>query len=70
VRRDVSLNNPGIYEIKSFFELHVSDWTRVFETNMMSGVRLARPYRRGMVERKFGRITFIFQRIPLMTRPK
>jgi NAD(P)-dependent dehydrogenase (short-subunit alcohol dehydrogenase family) len=38
---DILVNNLGIYEAKSFFELQDSDWMQIFEFNVMSGVRLA-----------------------------
>jgi len=41
---DILVNNLGIYEAKSFFELQDSDWMQIFEINVMSGVRLARHY--------------------------
>jgi len=67
---DILVNNLGIYETKSFFELHDSDWTRLFEINVMSGVRLARYYLRGMLERNFGRVIFISSESGIMTPPE
>jgi NAD(P)-dependent dehydrogenase (short-subunit alcohol dehydrogenase family) len=67
---DILVNNLGIYETKSFFELHDSDWTRLFEINVMSGVRLARHYLRSMLERNFGRIIFISSESGIMTPPE
>ena len=64
------VNNLGIYETKSFFELHDSDWTRLFEINVMSGVRLARHYVRGMLGRNFGRAIFISSESGIMTPPE
>jgi NAD(P)-dependent dehydrogenase (short-subunit alcohol dehydrogenase family) len=58
-RFDVLVNNLGIYGLKDFFEIPDSEWDRFFETNVMSGVRLARAYAPAMVERGWGRIVFI-----------
>jgi hypothetical protein len=49
----------GIYEPKEFDDITDDDWTRFFETNVMSGVRLSRAYLKGMKERNWGRIIFI-----------
>jgi NAD(P)-dependent dehydrogenase (short-subunit alcohol dehydrogenase family) len=56
---DILVNNAGIFEPKDFFEIPDADWTRFFETNVMSGVRLSRAYLRGMLARNWGRIVFI-----------
>jgi NAD(P)-dependent dehydrogenase (short-subunit alcohol dehydrogenase family) len=67
---DILVNNLGIYEAKSFFDLKDSEWMRLFEINVMSGVRLARHYMRGMLERDFGRIIFISSESGIMTPPE
>ena len=41
---DILINNAGIFEPKPFFDISDADWTRFFETNVMSGVRLSRAY--------------------------
>lgn len=56
---DILINNAGIFEPKSFFEISDAEWTRYFETNVMSGVRLSRAYMPGMLERNWGRVIFI-----------
>ncbi len=56
---DILINNAGIFEPKPFFEIPDSDWTRFFETNVMSGVRLSRAYMPEMLKRNWGRIVFI-----------
>jgi NAD(P)-dependent dehydrogenase (short-subunit alcohol dehydrogenase family) len=56
---DILVNNAGIFEPKAFFEIPDVDWTRFFETNVMSGVRLSRAYMPGMLARNWGRIVFI-----------
>lgn len=56
---DILVNNLGIYDMKPFLEIPDEDWQRFFEVNVMSGVRLARAYIGGMMERNWGRIVFI-----------
>jgi NAD(P)-dependent dehydrogenase (short-subunit alcohol dehydrogenase family) len=56
---DILINNAGIFEPKPFFDIPDSDWTRFFETNVMSGVRLSRAYLPGMLKANWGRIVFI-----------
>jgi len=56
---DVLVNNVGIFEPKPFTEIPDEDWYRLFEINVMSGVRLARHYLTGMLEKNWGRIVFI-----------
>src|ERR1700681_1574755 len=56
---DILINNAGIFEPKGFFDIPDEDWSRFFEVNVMSGVRLARAYMPGMLKRNWGRIVFI-----------
>jgi NAD(P)-dependent dehydrogenase (short-subunit alcohol dehydrogenase family) len=56
---DVLVNNVGIFEPKPFTEIPDEDWYRLFEVNVMSGVRLARYYLPGMLKKNWGRILFI-----------
>jgi NAD(P)-dependent dehydrogenase (short-subunit alcohol dehydrogenase family) len=56
---DILINNAGIFEPKPFFEIPDEDWSRFFEINVMSGVRLSRAYLPGMLKRNWGRIVFI-----------
>jgi NAD(P)-dependent dehydrogenase (short-subunit alcohol dehydrogenase family) len=56
---DVLVNNVGIFEPKPFTEIPDEDWYRLFEINVMSGVRLARHYLTGMLKKNWGRILFI-----------
>jgi NAD(P)-dependent dehydrogenase (short-subunit alcohol dehydrogenase family) len=56
---DVLVNNMGIFEPKPFEEIPDADWLRFFEANVMSGIRLARHYVRGMRTRDWGRIVFV-----------
>jgi NAD(P)-dependent dehydrogenase (short-subunit alcohol dehydrogenase family) len=56
---DILVNNAGIFEPKPFVEIPDADWTRFFEVNVMSGVRLTRAYLPGMLKRNWGRVIFI-----------
>ena len=41
---DILVNNLGIFEPKDFGDIPDDDWTRIFEANVLSGVRLSRAY--------------------------
>ena len=56
---EILVNNLGIYERKPFFDIPDDDWTRLFEVNVMSGIRFTRFYAPKMVKRKWGRIIFV-----------
>lgn len=56
---DILVNNLGIFEARAFAEIGDDDWQRLFETNVMSGVRLARRYFPQMLARGDGRIIFV-----------
>jgi NAD(P)-dependent dehydrogenase (short-subunit alcohol dehydrogenase family) len=56
---DILVNNVGIFEPKEFLAITDADWTRFFEVNVMSGVRLSRAYLPGMVDERWGRVIFI-----------
>lgn len=56
---DILVNNAGIYGPQDFFEIPDEEWTRFFEVNVMSGVRLARAYLPGMLQRQWGRVLFL-----------
>jgi NAD(P)-dependent dehydrogenase (short-subunit alcohol dehydrogenase family) len=56
---DILVNNLGIFEPKPFEQIPDEDWIRFFETNVLSGIRLARHYVRGMRSRNWGRIVFV-----------
>ena len=56
---DILVNNLGIYEAVGFFEASDEAWHKIFEINVMSGVRLARHYLKGMFRRGHGRVVFI-----------
>lgn len=56
---DIVVNNLGIFAPQTFEDITDADWIRFFETNVMSGVRLARAWLPGMKARNWGRILFI-----------
>ena len=56
---DILVNNLGVYGEQDFFAIPDSEWTRFFEVNVMSGVRLSRAYLPAMIGRGWGRIVFV-----------
>lgn len=56
---DLLVNNLGIYEVNSFFNETDDTWRRLFEVNILSGVRLSRHYLEKMIAKNEGRIIFI-----------
>jgi len=56
---DILVNNVGIFGPQDFFEIPDGEWSRFFEVNVMSGVRLSRAYLQGMMERGWGRVVFL-----------
>jgi NAD(P)-dependent dehydrogenase (short-subunit alcohol dehydrogenase family) len=56
---DILINNAGIFEPKAFTEIPDEDWFRLFEINVMSGIRLSRFYFPKMIEKNWGRIIFV-----------
>jgi NAD(P)-dependent dehydrogenase (short-subunit alcohol dehydrogenase family) len=69
-RVDILVNNLGIYEPKEFVDIADEDWLRLFQVNVMSGVRLARHYLPGMLERNWGRLIFISSESAVQTPPE
>jgi 3-oxoacyl-[acyl-carrier protein] reductase len=41
---DILVNNLGIYEPKEFSQISDEEWLRIFEVNVLSGIRLTRHY--------------------------
>jgi NAD(P)-dependent dehydrogenase (short-subunit alcohol dehydrogenase family) len=56
---DVLVNNMGIFAPTPFEKITDQEWLRFFETNVLSGIRLARHYVAGMRARDWGRIVFV-----------
>ena len=55
----ILVNNLGIFEPKPFEEIPDADWLRLFDVNVLSGVRLARLVLPSMRRANWGRIIFI-----------
>jgi NAD(P)-dependent dehydrogenase (short-subunit alcohol dehydrogenase family) len=56
---DILVNNLGIFEPMAFEQITDADWLRLFEVNVLSGVRLSRHYLPRMKQNGWGRIVFI-----------
>lgn len=56
---DILINNVGIFELKEFADIRDEDWLRIFEINVLSGIRLSRRLLPKMLEKNQGRIVFI-----------
>src|SRR5687768_7160099 len=69
-RVDILVNNLGIYEPKEFVDITEEDWLQFFQINVMSGVRLARHYLPGMLERNWGRLIFISSESAIQRPPE
>lgn len=67
---EILINNLGIYEAVGFFDETDEAWQRLFDINIMSGVRLSRHYLRGMLDRGHGRIVFISSESGLNPAPE
>src|SRR5687768_6694520 len=67
---DVLINNAGIFEPKPFVDIPDADWLRLFETNVMSGVRMSRHHLPRMLARGWGRIVFVSSESALQPPPE
>jgi NAD(P)-dependent dehydrogenase (short-subunit alcohol dehydrogenase family) len=56
---DILVNNVGLFDLAEFVSIADEEWTRYFDVNVMSGVRLSRQVLGGMMQRNWGRILFI-----------
>lgn len=56
---DILVNNAGIYGPQDFFATDDATWENYWQTNVMSGVRLARALLPAMVNKGWGRVVFI-----------
>lgn len=63
---DILINNLGIFEPVEYFDITDEEWFKLFETNIMSGVRLTRRYLKQMIENKEGRVIFIASEAAIM----
>lgn len=67
---DVLVNNLGIFEAVDFFDATDEDWQRLFEVNVLSGVRLARGYLPTMLANQAGRVLFIASEAAALPTPE
>ncbi|KRP62107.1 SDR family NAD(P)-dependent oxidoreductase [Pseudomonas orientalis] len=56
---DILVNNAGTAHPKGFFEQNDAEWIDLYQLNVMSGVRAARAYMPGMIQRGWGRVVFM-----------
>lgn len=56
---DILINNVGIAEPKEFKDITDDEWIKIYEINVLSGVRLSRAYFDKMLKADWGRIVFI-----------
>ena len=64
-RADILVSNLGIFNDMDFFDAPDSEWTRFYEVNVISGVRLARHYVPGIIA---GRRSALCQALPGIKR--
>ena len=56
---DILVNNAAHVTLGTLFDTPDSEWLKSFECNVLGGVRLARAYLPGMIEKGWGRIVFV-----------
>ncbi|SFE98479.1 NAD(P)-dependent dehydrogenase, short-chain alcohol dehydrogenase family [Chitinophaga sp. CF118] len=56
---DILINNVGIFDLREFADIKDEDWTKFFEVNVLSAVRLSRFLFDKMIAKNWGRIIFI-----------
>jgi NAD(P)-dependent dehydrogenase (short-subunit alcohol dehydrogenase family) len=56
---DILVNNLGIFEARPVLEIDDAEWTRYWDVNVLSGIRLTRAYLPGMRDRGWGRVQFL-----------
>lgn len=67
---DILVNNLGIYEAVPFCDTSDEAWLRLFEINILSGVRLSRHYIKQMLSAGSGRIVFISSEAAISPAPE
>lgn len=67
---DILVNNLGVYEAVGFFDETDRQWLEIFETNILSGVRLSRHYLKPMLAKGTGRILFISSESAISPSPE
>lgn len=56
---DILVNNMGIFQPMSYWQIDDTIWEHFFQTNVLAGNALAKFYLAPMLEKDFGRILFI-----------
>lgn len=56
---DILINNAGIYAPQAFEDICDEEWLRLFNVNVLSGIRLSRHYLPRMLKADRGRIVFV-----------
>lgn len=56
---DILVNNLGMYQPKPFEQITDEEWLKIFQVNVLSGIRLSRAYLPEMKKQNWGRIIFI-----------
>ncbi|CAF4026822.1 unnamed protein product [Adineta steineri] len=56
---DILINNVARFGPKDFVDITDEDWMKIFEVNVLSGIRLSRHYFPLMLKKNWGRIIFI-----------
>lgn len=67
---DILVNNVGYFELRPFFETTDEEWSKLFDLNVMSGIRLARIFLKGLLDRDWGRIVFISSEAGVKPNPE
>jgi NAD(P)-dependent dehydrogenase (short-subunit alcohol dehydrogenase family) len=67
---DILVNNTGVFPVKDFFEYSDEEWTALFQTNVLSGIRCVRHYLKSMLQRNRGRVIFISSESAFATPPE
>lgn len=67
---DILVNNLGIYEPRPFEEITDEEWMRIFNINVLTGIRLSRHYFPLMKKKNWGRIVFISSESAINTPPE
>jgi NAD(P)-dependent dehydrogenase (short-subunit alcohol dehydrogenase family) len=56
---DILVNNVGTAWQQPFADITDADWLKIFQLNVMSGIRMTRHYLPRMVEHGWGRVVFV-----------
>ncbi|RDZ27697.1 SDR family NAD(P)-dependent oxidoreductase [Lysobacter silvisoli] len=67
---DILINNLGIFVPTDFARIEDEEWQKLWDANVMSGVRLSRHYFGGMLERDRGRVVFLSSESGLQIPPE